>query len=65
MPVILPKEKRAAWLEQGRDVEELKSFLVPFDAAKMAAYPISARVGSPKFDDPGIIEPLPTQAPLF
>jgi len=65
MPVILPKERRKAWLEPGRDVEELKSFLVPFDAARMHAYPISARVGSPKFDDPKIIEPLATQAPLF
>jgi putative SOS response-associated peptidase YedK len=65
MPVILPKEKRAAWLDIGREVEELKSFLVPYPAERMAAYPISARVGAVKNDDPGIIEPIKTQAELF
>lgn len=56
MPVILSKEKRAAWLEPGRDVEELKSFLVPYPASQMDAYPISPLVGSPKIDDPKLIE---------
>jgi putative SOS response-associated peptidase YedK len=63
MPVILPKERRAACLEPGRDVEELKSFLVPYDAERMAAYPISARVGIVANDDPGIIAPVETRLP--
>ena len=55
MPVILPMERRAAWLDPGKNAEELQSLLVPYDASKMEAYPISARVGSPKNDDPAII----------
>ncbi len=65
MPVILPMERRKVWLEPGRDVEELKSFLVPYPAEQMAAYAISSRVGSPKFDDAEIIAPLAIQASLF
>lgn len=60
MPVILPRERQKAWLEPGRDAEELQSFLVPYDAAKMEIYPISARVGSSKNNDPAVIERLPT-----
>ena len=61
MPVILPMDRRAAWLDPGISAEELQSFLVPFDANLMEAYPISTRVGSPKNDDAGIIASLPTQ----
>jgi len=60
MPVILPMDRRAAWLDPATTPEQLQAFLVPFDAARMEAYPISARVGSPKNDDPGIIERLAT-----
>jgi len=60
MPVILPSDRRGAWLDPGRSPEELQSFLIPFDASKMEAYPISSRVGSPKNNDAGIIERLAT-----
>ena len=60
MPVILPMERRAAWLDPAMSPEELQSFLVPFDPSGMEAYPISARVGSPKNNDAGIIERLAT-----
>jgi putative SOS response-associated peptidase YedK len=64
MPVILPMDRRGAWLDSSTDAETLKSFLVPFDASKMEAYPISPRVGSVANDDEKIIEryepaPLP------
>jgi len=60
MPAILPMDRRAAWLDPGRSLEELKSFLIPYDASGMEAYPIAARVGSPKNDDAGIIERIAT-----
>jgi putative SOS response-associated peptidase YedK len=58
MPVILPMEKRKAWLEPGASAEESQKFLVPYPAEEMTAYPISQRVGSPKNDDAEIIKPL-------
>lgn len=60
MPVILPSERRAAWLDPGTSPEVLQSCLAPFDASKMEAWPISPRVGSPKNDDAQIIEPIRT-----
>lgn len=57
MPVILHPEQEAAWLntEAGRDWQRV---LGPFPADLMAAYPVSARVNSPRYDDPSLIEPL-------
>ena len=60
MPVILPMNRRAAWLDPGSSGEELQSFLVPYPASEMEAYPISSRVGSPRNNDAGIIERLAT-----
>ena len=60
MPVILPTDRRAAWLDAATPPEQLQTFLVPYPASEMEAYPISARVGSPKNDDPGIIDRLAT-----
>ncbi len=47
MPVILPEELHEAWLsgEAGKEV------LVPYPADRMKAWPISARVNSPKNND--------------
>jgi putative SOS response-associated peptidase YedK len=58
MPVILPLAKRREWLDPQRTPEQLQTLLVPYAAEEMTAYPISQRVGSPKNDDPGVIEPL-------
>jgi putative SOS response-associated peptidase YedK len=54
MPVILPPEQYEAWLSGKAGTEILK----PFPAELMRAYPVSARVGSPKNNDPEIIEPI-------
>lgn len=58
MPVILPREKYAAWLSPDTPPEERAAMLKPFPAERMKAYRISPRVGSPKNDDAAIIEPL-------
>lgn len=60
MPVILPREKYAAWLSLNTPPDERAAMLTPFPAERMKAFPISPRVGSPKNDDPAIIEPLRT-----
>ncbi|SIT83819.1 SOS response-associated peptidase [Edaphobacillus lindanitolerans] len=58
MPVILPKEKEALWLDPGnRDTEALRELLVPFDAARMEAYEVSPGVNSPKNNGPELIVP--------
>jgi len=54
MPVILPEEHHDAWLsgEAGKEV------LVPYPADRMKAWPVDARVNSPKNNDPQIIAPV-------
>jgi putative SOS response-associated peptidase YedK len=54
MPVILPEEQHDSWLSG----EVGKEILVPYPADRMKAWPISARVNSPKNDDSEIIVPV-------
>ncbi len=56
MPVILPPEHEEAWLKE-EDESVLKKLLVPFEPAKMEAYPVSKKVNSPKNDGPDIVLP--------
>jgi len=59
MPVILGRGDHALWLDATVEKpESLSSLLVPFDPAAMTAYPVSTRVNSPSFDDPGCVAPV-------
>ena len=60
MPVILPEEHHDAWLSG----EAGKEILVPYPADRMKAWPVSARVNSPKNNDAGIILPVELQCVL-
>jgi putative SOS response-associated peptidase YedK len=61
MPVILPPEKWAVWLDE-EPVEEatLKGLLAPYPAEQMTMWPVDKRVGNVKNNDPSLIEPIPT-----
>jgi putative SOS response-associated peptidase YedK len=62
MPVILRPEAEDLWLDRERfDPELLRSFLEPYDAAEMRAYPVPALVGNPRNDVPDCIEEIPWQ----
>jgi putative SOS response-associated peptidase YedK len=62
MPVILPPQDYALWLDpQVGQVERLQPLLRPYPAAEMIAYPVSRRVNSPENDDRLCIEPLSQQ----
>lgn len=52
MPVILPREAYAAWLDPAQtDPAALAVLLKPFDADWMTAQPVSHHVNSPRHDD--------------
>jgi putative SOS response-associated peptidase YedK len=40
------------------DVPQLKAPLAPYPSEQMACWPVSARVGSVKNNDPSLIEPI-------
>ena len=62
MPVILPPEAWPTWLgEKTADSERLKGLLAPYPANGMKCWPVSARVGNVKNNDPSLIEPISLQ----
>ncbi len=58
MPVILEKEDYDVWLQPGNQPEQGKHLLRPFPAERMATYPVSKLVNSPRNDSPDCIVPL-------
>src|SRR5207302_9910885 len=59
MPVVLKPEAWPAWLgEQPADVPQLKALLAPYPSDEMICWPVSARVGNVKNNDPSLIEPI-------
>jgi putative SOS response-associated peptidase YedK len=58
MPVILPREAFAAWIDPSpNDPRALTRLLEPFPDAEMTAYPVSTAVNSPANDDPSCLAP--------
>jgi putative SOS response-associated peptidase YedK len=59
MPVILPPKEWPLWLgEDAAEPEQLKAVLRPYPADDMTCWPVSARVGNVKNNDPSLIEPV-------
>jgi putative SOS response-associated peptidase YedK len=72
MPVILPRSAERQWLKPDAPPDALAALLVPHTADTMRAYAVSARVNTPRNDDPSLIEPaaavdavLPLNLDLF
>jgi len=57
MPVILKKEDETRWLDTDTTQDSLLEMMKPFEANKMAAYPVSDSVNSPGNNNPDIILP--------
>ena len=59
MPVILPEEAEAAWINLEVDsADELKPFIRPFPAASMEAFEVSGAVNSARNEGPELVEPV-------
>ena len=59
MPVVLKPEVWPIWLgEQPADPAQLKALLAPYPSEDMIAWPVSARVGNVRNNDPRLIEPI-------
>jgi len=57
MPVIIPREGYALWLDHRmQDIERLAHLLVPWAPDGWVAYPVGTRVNNPAFDDPSCIQ---------
>src|SRR5712671_355430 len=60
MPVILPREKWAAWLgEREADADELRWMILrPYPAQLMRAYPVGPRVDNVRNNDAALLEEI-------
>lgn len=58
MPVILPPEAYARWLDPAETpAQELQGLLVPYPAEEMTAFEVSTLVNSPQNDSPEVVIP--------
>jgi putative SOS response-associated peptidase YedK len=59
MPVIFEPEQEEIWLDRSiGDAEALQSLLTPLADQKLEAYPVSARVNSPKNNHAELLQPI-------
>jgi putative SOS response-associated peptidase YedK len=64
MPVVLKPDSWPVWLgEEPADARQLKALLAPYPAEEMSCWPVSARVGNVKNNDPSLIEPIAVNEP--
>lgn len=56
MPVILPNEAHAAWLDPASPGADLQRLLAPYPADGVTVFPVSMAVNSVKNDDPSLTE---------
>jgi putative SOS response-associated peptidase YedK len=57
--MILGSQSWPAWLgEEPVEVAQLKTLLVPYPPDQMTCWPVSARLGNVKNNDPSLIEPI-------
>lgn len=57
MPVILPRDAEAEWLDASTPAIALMAMLTPYPAERMQAVAVSKRVNSPANDDASVIVP--------
>lgn len=57
MPVILPREHEAIWLDNAADQAIWLDMLRPYPADLMTVYPVSKRVNYVGNDDPQLVQP--------
>jgi putative SOS response-associated peptidase YedK len=68
MPVILEPRDYQRWLDPGglnSDARPPVDLLRPFPAEKMVSWPVSARVGNVRNNDPQLLDPPEPPAPLL
>lgn len=64
MPVILPPDAYALWLDPALgEPERLLPLLGPYPAEAMHVYPVSPRVNAASNDDPSLVEPVSEPPP--
>jgi putative SOS response-associated peptidase YedK len=59
MPVIIAPNDYKRWMEPGEPAHLPVDLLRPYLAEEMAAWPVNARVGNIRNNDPALVDPVP------
>jgi len=65
MPVILPEEKWAEWIDPETPDQNLPALLVPFDAELMECWPVTPKMNTVRYESPECIVPVNVAGDLF
>lgn len=57
MPVIIPQEEYANWMDPRTPAPALQDLMKPWPSEWLEAFAISTRVNNPRFDDASVLEP--------
>jgi putative SOS response-associated peptidase YedK len=58
MPVILREQDEEAWLNPSLPLDAAQALLVPFPADRLRMYEVSAKVNSPGYNTPDVLQPV-------
>ncbi|HWU24099.1 MAG TPA: SOS response-associated peptidase [Nocardioides sp.] len=61
MPLIVPRDRRSAWLSPATTTDDLTELVVPAQQSGLQAFPVSPAVGNVRNNSPELIEPLPAE----
>ncbi|GAA3618153.1 SOS response-associated peptidase [Kineosporia mesophila] len=63
MPLVLPKDRWAAWLDPGvKAAADVHNLTIDLPAGRFSALPITTRVNSVRNDGPALLEPAPADS---
>ncbi|HWJ83228.1 MAG TPA: SOS response-associated peptidase [Nocardioides sp.] len=65
MPLLVPRDRRTAWLDPSTPKEKVLDLLVPAQQTGLEAYPVSTAVGNVRNNGPELVDPLPPEETLL
>jgi putative SOS response-associated peptidase YedK len=65
MPVILPRDAEAAWLDHATPAGELHELLAPLEPAATGARAVGPAVNDARYDGPACLDPAPDAPPTL
>lgn len=57
MPLVIPNEKEAVWLDRNSTEEDVSSLFAPYPAEKMTYYSVSPKIEDVTLDSPMLLKP--------
>jgi putative SOS response-associated peptidase YedK len=65
MPLLVTRERRAAWLDPATPKDQLPDLLVPAQRTGLEAFPVSTAVGNVRNNGPELVEPISFEESLL